>query len=245
MAISNMIKAAIFDLDGTLIDSVDAHALAWQESLKFFGKDVSFEKVRSQIGKGGDQLMPVFLSRLELSAFGKDLETYRTEHFRHNYLPTLKPFPMIREMLIKVHQNVDKIIIASSSNRLDLDTMIHIAQIKELIDDSVSGDDADRSKPTPDIYFAALKALGVDGRDAISIGDSPYDAIAASQAGIRSIGVLSGGFMELELRAAGCIEIYRDPADLYNRLDQSLLGLGMDPRRGFMDGNHSGSWPRI
>jgi HAD superfamily hydrolase (TIGR01509 family) len=220
-----MLQAAIFDIDGTLIDSVDAHALAWQEAFKYFGKDVPFDQVRAQIGKGGDQLMPVFFTTQELEAFGKELEEYRRQHFRFNYLPTLKPFPRVRELLQRVRSEGQRLVIASSSNREDLNALMHLCDITDLVDDSVSGDDAEESKPEPDIYLAALKKLdGMDPNDVLSVGDSPYDALAASKAGIRSIGVLCGGFLELELRAAGCLEVYKDPADLLERYTSSLLG---------------------
>lgn len=222
-----MIKTVIFDLDGTLLDSVDAHALAWQESFKYFGKDIPFEQVRAQIGKGGDQLLPVFFSKLELEAFGDELSDYRKQHFRHNYLPNLKPFPMVRELFERVRNDGKQIIIASSSNEDDLKAMQHIAGIEDLVDETVSADDADASKPEPDIFIAAAKkAKADDKREMITIGDSPYDAMAAKGAGIPIIGVLSGGFLEIDLRANGCIAIYRDPADLLARYDTSLIAAG-------------------
>lgn len=225
-----MVKAVIFDVDGTLVDSVHSHALAWQESFKFFGKDIPYEQVRAQIGKGGDQLMPVFFSHNELDAFGEELADYRRQHFRHNYLPNLKPFPMVRELFEHVRADGKRIILATSSNKQDLAALMHIAGIHDLVDESTSADDAENSKPEPDIYFAALENASditpghLEKSEVISVGDSPYDAIAAKKAGIETIGLLSGGFLELDLRAAGCIEIYRDPADLLLRYDSSLLG---------------------
>jgi HAD superfamily hydrolase (TIGR01509 family) len=222
-----MIRTVIFDLDGTLVDSVDAHALAWQESFKYFGKDIPFEDVRAQIGKGGDQLLPVFFSKLELEAFGDELSDYRKQHFRHNYLPNLKPFPMVRELFDRVRADGKQIIIASSSNEEDLSAMKHIAGIEDLVDETVSADDADASKPEPDIFLAAIKKADTkNNNEIITIGDSPYDAMAAKSAGIPIIGVLSGGFLEIDLRANGCIAIYRDPADLLERYASSLIASG-------------------
>jgi HAD superfamily hydrolase (TIGR01509 family) len=222
-----MIKSVIFDLDGTLVDSVDAHALAWQESFKYFGKDIPFEQVRAQIGKGGDQLLPVFFNKLELEAFGDELSDYRKQHFRHNYLPNLKPFPMVRELFERVREDGKQIIIASSSNEDDLKALKHIAGIEDLVDETVSADDADSSKPEPDIFLAALKKSSTDDKHSvITIGDSPYDSIAAKRAGLASIGVLSGGFLEIDLRANGCLAIYRDPADLLERYDSSIITTG-------------------
>lgn len=223
----SMIKTVIFDLDGTLVDSVDAHALAWQESFKYFGKDLPFEDVRAQIGKGGDQLLPVFFSKLELEAFGEELSDYRKQHFRHNYLPNLKPFPMVRELFERVRVDGKQIIIASSSNADDLKAMKHIAGIEDLVDETISAEDANASKPEPDIFLAAIeKAATQEKSEIITVGDSPYDAIAAKGAGIPIIGVLSGGFLEIDLRANGCIAIYRDPADLLERYSASLIATG-------------------
>jgi HAD superfamily hydrolase (TIGR01509 family) len=222
-----MIKSVIFDLDGTLVDSVDAHALAWQESFKYFGKDIPFEDVRAQIGKGGDQLLPVFFSKLELEAFGDELSDYRKQHFRHNYLPNLKPFPMVRELFDRVRADGKQIIIASSSNEEDLNALKHIAGIEDLVDETVSADDADASKPEPDIFLAAIKKADTKNKsEIITVGDSPYDAMAARAAGIPIIGMLSGGFLEIDLRANGCIAMYRDPADLLERYSSSLIASG-------------------
>ena len=93
-----MIKAVIFDIDGTLVDSVDLHAQAWKEAFKHYGKDIPFEQVRHQIGKGGDQLMPVFFSSEELEEFGEEMEEYRSELFRRDFLPRVRPFPKVREL---------------------------------------------------------------------------------------------------------------------------------------------------
>nr|WKF55613.1 Phosphoglycolate phosphatase [Paraburkholderia busanensis] len=98
-----MMKAAIFDIDGTLVDSVDLHASAWQEAFAQFGHDVAFEQARSQIGKGGDQLLPVFLSPAQLEDYGEDLEAWRGERFKENYLPIGRPFSGVPKLLQRVH----------------------------------------------------------------------------------------------------------------------------------------------
>src|ERR1700754_217073 len=109
-----MIEAVIFDVDGTLVDSVDLHARAWQEAFAKFGKDVRYEAVRSQIGKGGDQLIPVFLSGEEQERFGKKLEDYRGELFKAKYLSQVKPFPLVRELVQRVKDDGKQIALASS-----------------------------------------------------------------------------------------------------------------------------------
>ena len=216
-------KAVIFDIDGTLIDSVDGHARAWLEILTKYGCDIDFPTVRGQIGKGGDQLMPVFLSKDVIETQGKQIERERGELFRTKYLPEVRAFPGARELFQRVQAEGLKAVIASSAKKEELKSYTKIAGIDDLIDDATSSDDAERSKPHPDIFEAALAKLDRATEEVVAVGDTPYDAEAAGKAGIRTVGVLCGGFPEDELRAAGCVAIYRGPADLLEHFDDSPL----------------------
>jgi HAD superfamily hydrolase (TIGR01509 family) len=219
-----MIKGVIFDVDGTLIDSVDGHAAAWQEILARYGRVVSFEEIRHQIGKGGDQLMPVFLPKEMVERLGEQIERERLALFKAKYLPRVKPFPKVRELFERIRADGRKIVLATSAKGEELRTYEDLARIADLVDDETSSDDAERSKPHPDIFHAAMAKLrGVPADEAIAVGDTPYDAEAAGKAGLRTIGVLCGGFPEAELRASGCVAIFRDPADLLARYDESPL----------------------
>ncbi len=220
-----MAKAIIFDIDGTLLDSVDLHAQAWQEAFHHFGHDIPFDQIRSQIGKGGDQLLPVFLSEAELKERGKELEKYRGDLFKRKYLSQVKPFPCVRELFQKVKGEGQKIALASSAKSDELKKFEEIANIEDLVEVETSSADAKRSKPHPDIFEAALDRLGDGVRpdDAIVVGDSPHDAEAAKRAGLRTVGVLCGGFPEKDLRSAGCIAIYDGPEELLNRYEETPL----------------------
>jgi HAD superfamily hydrolase (TIGR01549 family) len=219
-----MIKAVIFDIDGTLVDSVDLHARAWQEAFRHFGREIPFPEVRQQIGKGGDQLLPVFFSQAELAEFGQELAEYRGELFKRDYLPRVRAFPKVRELFERIRQDGKRIALASSAKEDELKAYKKIANIGDLVEEQTSADDADKSKPHPDIFQAALAELGdVAPGEAIVVGDTPYDAEAAGKADLRTIGVLCGGFPEQELRTAGCIRIYRDPADLLADYDKSPI----------------------
>jgi len=219
-----LLKAIIFDIDGTLIDSVDLHARAWQEALAHFGKQVEYERVRYQIGKGGDQLMPVFLSEDELESFGEELEKYRGELFKREYLPRVEGFPRVRELFERIGREGLRIALASSAKGDELKTYKKLARIEDLVEEETSSDDAEKSKPHPDIFEAALERLGdVEPSEAIVVGDTPYDAEAAGKAGLKTVGLLCGGFPEEDLRAAGCVSIYQDPADLLAHFDSSPL----------------------
>ena len=220
-----MIEAVIFDIDGTLVDSVDLHARAWQETFRRFGKDIPFADVRRQIGKGGDQLMPVFFSQKELDEFGEEMEKYRGDLFKREYLSQVRAFPQVRELFERVRADGKKLALASSAKEDELKTYKKIARIEDLVEEETSADDAEKSKPHPDIFEAALAKLGdVPKSNVIVVGDTPYDAEAAGKIDLRTIGVLCGGFPEAELRAAGCTDIYRDPAELLARYDESPLG---------------------
>jgi phosphoglycolate phosphatase-like HAD superfamily hydrolase len=192
-----MMKAVIFDVDGTLVDSVDAHAHAWQDAFNAFGHDFAFEKIRSQIGKGGDQWMPVILSREEVEAQGSDIERFRAGILKARYFPTIHGFPKVRELFEKlIAANVD-IVLASSAKKDELGFYKKIAGIDDLVEKETSSDDVDKSKPHPDIFEAALTLLpGIEKADIRVVGDTPYDAEAAGKIGLLTIGVLCGGFAE-------------------------------------------------
>ncbi len=218
-----MPQAAIFDIDGTLVDSVDLHALSWHEAFAKFGYQVTFEQARSQIGKGGDQLLPVFLSDAEVENQGKDIEAFRGKLFKSKYLPMVRPFSAVPELLRRVRDAGLKVAAASSAKKDELEVYLELAGVTGLVDVSTSSEDAERSKPSPDIFQVALKKLRLDGGDAVAIGDTPYDAQAAGKAGIATIGMLSGGFTEDDLRKGGCVAVYPGPGALLACFDASPL----------------------
>lgn len=219
-----MIKAVLFDVDGTLIDSVDLHARAWQEALADFGYEVAFEAVRSQIGKGGDQLMPVFVPTEDLESRGEELETYRGDLFKRKYLAKVRPFPRVRELIQRLRADDKTVVLASSGKADEVKRYMDIAGIGDLVDASTSSDEVEHSKPYGDIFAAALaKAAPTRAEEAVVVGDTPYDAQAAGKVGLRTVGVLCGGFSEHDLRKAGCTAIFEDPADLLARYAQSPL----------------------
>lgn len=219
-----MIEAVIFDVDGTLVDTVDMHAEAWQRAFREFGKDLEFSAIRTQIGKGGDQLMPVFLNERELEEIGQKVEKRRGEIFKAEYLPKTRAFPRVRDLVARVKKDDKRVALASSAAEDELEYFKQITNIADLLEGETSGDDAERSKPEPDIFEAALEKLGSPGASrCIVVGDTPYDAIAAAKIKLQTIGLLCGGFPEESLREAGCIEIYRDPADLLARYGESII----------------------
>jgi HAD superfamily hydrolase (TIGR01509 family) len=219
-----MPKAVIFDVDGTLVDSVDLHARAWLDAFREFGKEVAFEDVRYQIGKGGDQLMPVFFPRVELERIGARMQARRTTIYRERYMRQVRAFPKVRELFERIKRDGKRIALASSADAEDFEANMKLLGIGDLIDGATSARDAARSKPFPDIFDAALAKLGgVHAGEAIAVGDTHYDAEAARQIGLRIVGVLCGGFRETDLRDAGCVEVWQDCADLLEHYTETAL----------------------
>jgi len=219
-----MPDAVLFDIDGTLLDSNLAHAQAWVEVFRRHGHEVPVEAVRRQIGKGADKLMPVFLPKDEVDRVGEKLKKERVELFREKYLPRVRPFPQVRELFERLTGDGKKVALASSATGPELEEYQRVLGVGDLLDAHTSADDAERSKPDPDIFEAALDRLGhPDPAGAIVVGDTPYDAEAARRAGLKVTGVTCGGWSAADLTAAGCVAVYRDPADLLGNYEQSPL----------------------
>ena len=219
-----MPQAAIFDIDGTLVDSVDLHASAWQEALDRFGHQVSFEQTRRQIGKGGDSSFPCSCPTPNKKIMARRWRIGAASCSDPRYLPMVRPFSAVPELLRRVHDADLKVAVASSAKKSELEVYLVLPASTNLVDAATASDDAEQSKPAPDIFQVALKKLGVEGSEAVAVGDTPYDAEAARQAGIPTIGMLCGGFTEADLRKSGCVAVYPGPGALLACFDASPLG---------------------
>jgi HAD superfamily hydrolase (TIGR01509 family) len=204
-------RAVIFDVDGTLVDTVDAHAESWRRAFSAFGREFGFDEIRRQIGKGGDQLLPVFLSEREVDKEGDRIEAFRSDFFKREFLANVHGFPAVQELFARLIDDGKTVALGSSAKGEELEAYKKAARIDGLELVEVSSDDAERSKPHPDIFHAALDRLSLPAADVIVVGDTPYDAEAAAKAGIRMVAVRCGGFDDASLRLAGAIEIYDDP----------------------------------
>ena len=171
--------------------------------------------------------MPVFLSEEEINEFGKELEKTRGEIFKNEFLPRVQTFPEARTLMARMVADGKKIAIASSAHPDELNHFKELLGIEDFLDAETSAEDAEKSKPEPDVFIAALKELGNPSPEqTVVIGDSPYDAIAARKIGLQTIGLLCGGFDEKWLKQEGCAEIFQDPGDLLAKYDTSLLCCG-------------------
>ena len=217
------IYGVILDVDGTLVDSNDAHTRAWIEALAEDGVQVEYEKVRRLIGMGGDKLLPEASGIEKDSEQGERIGQRRRKIFTKRYLPYLKPFPRTRDLLLRMRKAGLKLVVASSAEAEELEQLLKIAGADDLVEATTSSSDAEESKPDPDIIEAAVQNSGFGPGELIMLGDTPYDIEAARKAGVRTVAVQCGGWWEPDL--AGALAVYQDPADLLAHFDQSPLAL--------------------
>lgn len=216
-------RAILFDIDGTLVDSNDAHVDAWQQAFAGEGYRFTRGEIHRQIGKGGDNLVPSLLPDAD-DALCERLGDAEHAIYTRDFLPGIVPFPGARDALKAMAGRGHTVILASSASGSEIGHYVDLLDAGGLISGTTGRDDVASSKPCPDIFVAALERTGCTPDNAMVIGDTPYDMIAAGRAGIDAIAVLSGGFEEDELRACGAIAVYADVADLAAQYDTSPLG---------------------
>lgn len=214
-------RGVVLDVDGTLVDSNDGHARSWVEALAEQGITVPLDEVRKLIGMGGDKLLTKLTGLEEESAKGKKVSKRHREIFKRRYLSSLHAFPRTRELLRRMRAAGLRLTVASSAKEDELKPLLHLCGADEVIESKTSSDDAEHSKPDPDIVQAALNDLGLPRSEVVMIGDTPYDVEAARKAGIAIIAVRCGGWGDKDL--AGAVVIYNDPADLLTHFDTSPL----------------------
>ena len=214
-------KAVLLDVDGTLVDSNDAHAHAWVAAFSEAGVDVTFDDVRRCIGMGADKLMPAVSGLNADSARGEKIAARRGEIFLGEWIPRLSPQGHAAQLLRALKGRGLILVTASSAKAEELRPLLRVVSSEWLIDKQTSSDDADESKPAPDIVVAALERAGASAADAVMVGDTPYDIEAATRAGLDTIAFRCGGWSDQDLR--GAIAIYDGPWDLLARLDSSPL----------------------
>ena len=218
------VRAALFDVDGTLIDSNDSHAEAWQRTFANWGQDVPFDRIRGQIGKGGDNLMPALLPAEVLAEHKEAMEAYRADLFVREYLDRIRPFPGVRPLFEAIRGRGLDIVLASSGREDEVAHHLELIGCGDLVSSTTSADDAAHSKPDPDIFAAALRKLPhVAPIEAVVVGDSPYDMQAAKKLGLGTVGFRCGGFGGDLLREAGADALFDGPADLLARIEESVL----------------------
>jgi HAD superfamily hydrolase (TIGR01509 family) len=207
-------RGVLLDVDGTLVDSNDAHARAWVRAFGEHGRVTSFETVRPLIGMGGDKLIPAVCGLDATSPEGRAVAARRGELFLSEYLPRLRPTRGAYHLLVALKRDGFRLAVASSAKEDELAALLKICGADKVIESATSSDDADRSKPDPDILDAALAKLDLPPDRVVMLGDTPYDVEAARRAHVRVIALRCGGWRDEDLRAD---EVYDDPADLAAR----------------------------
>ena len=214
------LKLVILDIDGTLLRSNAAHAMAFTEAAQSQGIAADYARILPLIGKGGDKLIPEAFGFEENSSLGKKLGELKGKIFKERFLPHLGPTPGARELLKAIKSKGLTPVVATSSGREDVERLLERAKVKDLIEDAMTADDADHSKPDPDILQAALEKGAVHPEQAVMVGDTPYDIEAANRASIRCLAVRCGGWSDQSLRGAAAI--YDDPADILLHFNEAF-----------------------
>lgn len=212
----------LLDIDGTLVLSNDAHARAWVEAFAARGLKVRLEDVRPLIGMGADRVVPALAARLtESEGVGKEINEIRQRLFLSRYAPDLQPAPGSRELIERLRSDGKRLAIASSAQEQELEILLKIARIEDLVEVPDSGSEGKESKPSPDIVATALQRVQVRPEDAVMLGDTPFDILAAAKCGVPTVALRCGGWEDARLRDAAAI--YDDPADLLRRYHESPL----------------------
>ncbi|MEW6250384.1 MAG: HAD family hydrolase [Planctomycetota bacterium] len=218
------IRGFILDVDGTLLDSNDAHAEAYMRALHEHGFEVESGQVRRLIGMGSDKLLPAAVGVQAEAEIGQRITERKREIFLSELLPRLRPMPGARELLEHLRAAEIVRVVATSAGADEVRQLLQAARVADLVDDLTTADDVDESKPDPGLVRAALRKCGLPPRLVTMLGDTPYDLEAAHGAGVRFIGLRCGGWSDREL--TGATGIYNDPADLLRHLQTALQGAG-------------------
>jgi len=203
------VRGVLLDVDGTLLDSNDAHARSWAEVFERHGMHIGFEQVRPLVG---DKLLPQLTGMDAESARGEELSEERRKLFLEKFLPALRPTRGARMFVERLKAKGLRVVIATSANEKELGALLHQAGVKDLIEHATSSDDG-ASKPDPDIVRAALEEAKLAPAEAVMVGDTPYDIEAAARAGVRTIALRCGGWWD-DAALGGAVAIYDDPAAL-------------------------------
>jgi HAD superfamily hydrolase (TIGR01509 family) len=216
-----MIKGFILDIDGTLLESNEAHAKTWAHALEKYGYQVTTDEVRTLIGMGGDRVLPTLVPELHTDeGKGKEIVEYRKKCLVECVAPSLRPTKGAREFVLELKKRGLKLVIATSSSSEELQTLLKQADVDDLLDTYTTSSDVAASKPAPDVVSVARKKIGLAPHEVFMVGDTPYDVASAKKSGIQTIAVRSGGFSDEQLK--GATYIFENPFDITKHLDDIL-----------------------
>lgn len=220
-----MFKGMLLDVDGTLIDNVPAHIDSWKDAFSMAGFFIEDQRIHDQIGKGSDQFVPALLGEVNEQVLRQIGETHH-RLYRERWLPKVQAFPDAARFLQELKARHLQIAVATSAPQDELAR--HLDQLpRHLIDAIISASDVQHTKPAPEMFHKALEALrdheaSLTADQVVVVGDTPYDAQAAQKAGMTSIGLLTGGFSDEQLKKSGAKWVFRNLDELTRHLDQVL-----------------------
>jgi HAD superfamily hydrolase (TIGR01509 family) len=221
----NKPAAALFDVDGTLVDTNYLHTVTWWEAFAQAGHHVPMARIHRAIGMGSDQMLDKLLPADRDKDADADLSAAHTALYA-TYWTRLRPLPGATDLLRACKRRGLAVVLASSAQEPEFNAMRAALDVEDAIDAATYSGDVAASKPAPDLVQAALEKVGVPAEDAVFTGDTVWDVRACQKAGVPCIGVLSGGVSRDELMSAGAAACYRDPEDLLSSFAASLLGSG-------------------
>jgi HAD superfamily hydrolase (TIGR01549 family) len=213
----------LFDVDGTLVDTTYLHTVCWAEALRGAGHELAMADIHHGVGMGSAELLDHLLGEDRDAAEDDALKAAHLVLYRQ-YWGRLSPLPGARDLLRACADLGLRIVLASSASKEELQVLRSALDADELIAAATSSSDAESGKPRPDILQAALEESGMSADDVVFVGDSVWDGIAAGRASVPFIALTCGGTPATQLREAGAVEVWRDPATLCESLQQSILG---------------------
>lgn len=214
------IRGVLLDVDGTLVDSNDEHARAWEQAFREHGYKVPYERIRPLMGMGGDKILPHLVRLDPDSIAGELIADRRRVVFLREHLPVLKPQRGSRQLVQRLRERGLRLAVASSAKAEEIDDLLRVAGVDDLVDEVVTNSQAAASKPEPDILHLALERIRCRPDEALMIGDTPYNIEAAARAGVATVALRCGGFSNQDL--AGAIAVYDDPEALAIDLDRVI-----------------------
>jgi HAD superfamily hydrolase (TIGR01509 family) len=216
--------AALLDVDGTLVDTNYHHAIAWYRAMRQNGVIVPIWRIHRHIGMGGDQLVAAVAGD-EVESESGDAIRDAEKALYMSMIEEVEPLEGARELIAELRDRVDRVVLASSAKRDEVDHYVDLLDAAELADGWTTSADVESTKPQPDLVESAMARAEAD--DALLIGDTPWDVKAADRAGVRTAAVLTGGFSAAELRDAGAIDVFESIPELRAGLDGlPVLGAG-------------------
>jgi HAD superfamily hydrolase (TIGR01549 family) len=215
-----MPSAAILDVDGTLVDSNYQHAVAWWRAFRENGLVLPVWRVHRHIGMGGDNLVEALAGAEFERGRGDSVREAESEHFRAT-IDEIEPMEGARELIEELRRRDHRVVLASSAKEGEVEHYLDLLEARGLADAWTTSADVEATKPQPDLVMAAMQKAGT--LTAVMVGDTPWDVEAAERAEVKTIGVLTGGFSEQELREAGAVDVFESLVELCEKLDATPL----------------------